>query len=401
MTVPGGTSRGFIASYTVAQIGAHVAFIPLLQIVVPVKAGVIAGQGAAGLLSVVVVAGALSASVANIVAGTLSDRTPVRLGRRRAWLVGGLAAVLLSYVLVGRAESRLALVGAVVAFQIAFNAMFAPLMALFADRVADGQRGFVSACLGLAYPVGSLLGAVSVGALLTGEAARLTVTGLIVTALVLPFALLVREPAMLAPARADTQAAVAMRDFAAALLGRLCVITALTLVQIYLLLFLRALSQHSDLLPGTPERGLAALAAVTTGSNVVCAILIGWASDRIGRRKHLVVAGAIVLALGICGMALSTNWPALVAATLLFGAGSGVYYAVDLALLAQVLPSRAQAGRSFGFINLANTLPQVVAPLIGLGVLQGLNPDFSALFGVAAGAALLGGLLTMLVRSVR
>ena len=94
-------------------------------------------------------------------------------------------------------------------------------------------------------------------------------------------------------------------------------------------------------------------------------------------------------------------WPVVVVGFLIFGTGAGCYYAVDIALVSQVLPSQKDAGKDLGVINLANTLPQALAPVLALYVLGPAHVNYHALYLVAAGLAMAGGLAILPIRGVR
>ncbi|MEF3088073.1 MFS transporter, partial [Bacillus altitudinis] len=79
----------FIATYTLAQIGAFISFQPLLQVLLPLKVAAIDPGAKAVVLSQVAFYGAVVASIANLLAGAISDRTTSRFGRRRPWMVIG------------------------------------------------------------------------------------------------------------------------------------------------------------------------------------------------------------------------------------------------------------------------------------------------------------------------
>ena len=89
------------------------------------------------------------------------------------------------------------------------------------------------------------------------------------------------------------------------------------------------------------------------------------------------------------------------AAYVLYGCGSGCYYAVDMALITQVLPSPRDVGKDLGIVNLSNTLPQAVAPMLGVVFLGAARADFRSLFLLAAGLCLVGGLMVLPIRKVR
>jgi MFS family permease len=88
----------------------------------------------------------------------------------------------------------------------------------------------------------------------------------------------------------------------------------------------------------------------------------------------------------------------VVVAFALYGVGQGCYGAIDIALMTDVLPSVEDRGKDLGLINLAVTLPQAIAPLIALVLLENLGLDFRSLF--LAAAACFGG-ATLAVASIR
>ena len=85
-----------------------------------------------------------------------------------------------------------------------------------------------------------------------------------------------------------------------------------------------------------------------------------------------VTGGGLVMA---CAAVLIAVWPAwsgaLVAAAAL-GIGFGAYSAVDFALLTQVLPAARDRGKDLGVLNIASSLPQVLAPVIAAPIVTGL-----------------------------
>lgn len=85
------------------------------------------------------------------------------------------------------------------------------------------------------------------------------------------------------------------------------------------------------------------------------------------------------------------------------GLAYGTYIAVDLALVLEVLPDREQAGKDMGVFNIANALPQSLAPAFGGFLLANLGggTDFTALLVAALVAAVIGAVLTMFIRGVK
>ncbi len=89
------------------------------------------------------------------------------------------------------------------------------------------------------------------------------------------------------------------------------------------------------------------------------------------------------------------------------GLGFGVYLAVDLALVADVLPDPDNAAKDLGVFNIANAMPQSLAPAIAPIFLavplfaSGEGGNYTALYFAAGVFALLGALAIRPVKGVR
>ena len=402
----------FIAGYTIAQIGAYIAFVPLFQILLPLQVAAIDPAHKAEVFSRIALFGALVAGGANLFAGAASDRTTSRFGRRRPWLLGGAIGTLIAYGLIQASHSANTLLVGVLVFQLTFNFLFAALLAIIADRVPDQQKGLVSALMAFGLPMGNVVGAVLIGGLITNGALRFVALGAIVATAVIPFALSFTDPPLAAQRGQPTRLSEVIRslwvdprqypDFALAWLGRVLVLTAFSLIQSYMLFYLQDAVGYARLFPGQRvEQGLALLMVVFTVVNLAAGLTFGLISDRLGRRKVFTSLGALGLALAMMGLALAPVWPAVIASYLLYGCGAGCYYAVDIALITQVLPSVRTAGKDLGIINLSNTVPQVIAPALGVWFLRAAHADFRSLFLVAAVAAAAGALVILPIRGVR
>lgn len=390
--------------YTLAQIGAFIGFVPLLSILLPIRATGLAPAAASLLLSQAAICGALAAGLSHLAVGALSDRTRSRLGRRKPWILAGTALTVLSYAGVFLARTPTELIASVVVFQIAFNMLFAPLGAVFADRVPDSQKGLVSAFSGLAYPAASLYAALVIAVALTDAPARYLAVAATLAGLVLPFVLApLRDGRPAAPTPADAAApllsAFAGGDFRLAFLSRLTVQTAISLNALYLFFYLQTHSDASARLSGLrPEAVLGLLIASATASALLSGFVAGLLSDRRGGRKIFVSAGAAGIAGGAALLALWPAWPGPLVAQVLYGVGLGMFTTADQALIAQVLPRRQDAGRDLGIMNVAVTLPQVLAPVAGIAMLEAAGWSLRWVFGAAAVLALVGGLLVQAIR---
>ena len=402
---PPPVSARFVAAYTAAQIGAFVGFVPLLSLLLPLKAAAIAPSAKVELLAVVALWGAITATIANILAGAVADRSRWGNGERWRWIATGLVATVASYGLIAVANTPSTLLLAVVGLQISLNLMLNPLAVVLPDAVPDNQKGVVSAYAGLAYPVASLFGAVVIGIVLSTELSRLSAVVGTMLLLVTPFVLVARrsQPTSTAPTTADRSwAALWDRDFQIAFLTRLLVQTAIAMNVLYLLFFLQSETRIGSVIPGQrPEAVFGWVLAGSTVAAILAGLLAGYWSDRIGRRRWLVFAGGMLIAAGTLLMAVVPAWPGPAVAQLVLGIGMGLYGVVDTALIAQVLPSRANAGRDLGLMNVAATAAQVLAPLLALAALQLVGHDLRFLFGLSGVIAALGATTILAIRRVR
>ncbi len=145
---------------------------------------------------------------------------------------------------------------------------------------------------------------------------------------------------------------------------------------------------------------------VTTATTVVGSFISGWLSDRVGRRKVFVCASAFIYACGLAVIGLATDFQGFLWGIAIVGFGQGVYVAVDMALVTEVLPDKdADAAKDLGVFNLASALPQSVAPAIApIFLAIGTGDDlknYTALFIAAAVFTVLGALSVLPIRAVK
>lgn len=401
---PPRVDRIFVAAYTLAQIGAFIGFVPLLSVLLPIKVTELAPAAASQLLSQAAFCGALAAGLSHLVFGALSDRTRSRAGRRKPWIVAGIALTAASIGGVYFARSPTELIGSIILFQVAFNILFAPLGAVFADEVPDAQKGLVSAFSGLAYPAASLYAALVIAVALVDAPSRYLTVAASLVVLILPFVFLPTRTACKPTSRPHGEgyrlfSAFGDPDFRIAFLSRLAVQTAISLNALYLFFYIQLQGDASIRLSGLrPDAILGLLIASATAAAIVSGFCAGILSDRRGGRKGFVTAGAAAIAVGAALLALWPGWPGPLVAQILYGVGLGVFTTADQALIAQVLPRRRDAGRDLGVMNIAVTLPQVLAPLAGIAMLDAAGWSLRSVFGAAAALSLIGGLLVQTIR---
>ena len=411
----GTASARFIAIYAFAYASLWLALLTPAIITLALRVRQLAPGNAAEPISRVLMAGAIVALISNPIFGALSDSTRSRFGRRRPWLVGGVLCGCASLAAIGLAPTiNLVLLGWCAA-QLSFNAVLAAMVAIIPDRIAPAQRGTVVGILGVCMPIGQITGTWLVQQLSINMTLTLVVPGVIGVAGVLSLALSLRREALpqatamthtalvqAQPAAADQGGPAGPRghrDFSWAWLSRVLFTTGSCFLQAYQPFFLLdALHLNDADVPRLMFRSTLVQAAMV----VVWSLISGRLSDRTGLRKPFVMAGSTVQGLGLWLIAFSSSYTMLLFGVALVGMGHGVYEGVDLALVTDVLPDRARhAAKDLGLLNIANTLPQVIAPLAAPAILQVSRGDYTLLFAVAGVVAMLGSLFLLPLKNVR
>ncbi|WP_242115828.1 MFS transporter [Sphingomonas lacusdianchii] len=392
-----GMPRGFVALYTLAYCGLFVAFMPFVSILLQVKVAAIDPANRVTLLGQAVLGGALVASIANIAAGWLSDLRWRRSGSRRGPIALGLVLIAFAFAAVHAASTATALLVAIALWQVALNLMFAPMVAVMADEVPDGAKGRVSGLLGISHPIGVLSAAAVTAPLFATEAARFAANVALAAVMIVPFLLFVRERGAGGGAHAAAPAttALARRDLIRAWVARLAMQVAGNGLTAY------AFFHFSDRWRGQGDAAgpVAQAMAVVTGVVVVATILAGRWSDRVGGRKPFLGGATLLVVTGLIGMALA---PGFLGAAIGYGVtqtGLSVFLALHSALAMQLLPSPATRGRDLAILNLTNTVPACVPPLLAALVPAGAG--LGAVFVALALVAGAGGLTALTIRSER
>ena len=147
-----------------------------------------------------------------------------------------------------------------------------------------------------------------------------------------------------------------------------------------------------------PEQGQTTLIGLYGLGTILTAVIGGRLSDRSGKRKIYVIVASIVMGLSVLILAFVPVFTAACVGAFLLGTGYGVYLAVDQALITQVLPTAEDRARDLGVINIANTAPQILAPVLAAPLVTLLG--YPALYLATAVVMVLAGILVRFIRGV-
>ncbi|MFG3257910.1 MFS transporter [Streptomyces sp. NPDC048172] len=393
------------AALSLANASVWVGWYGPLQVLLALQADELAPHGWSkeSVLAWVTGVGAAVSLVANPLFGALSDRTVSRYGRRTPWIVAGVLGGAAGLGVLAVADRVAVMVLGWCLVQLALNATFAAVVAAVPDRVPTGQRGEVGGWLGVSQTLGIVLGtglAMAAGGIAMGYAACALFTVLAVV----PYVLLRQDtplPAALRPplgwrefTRGFWISPRSNPDFGWAWLTRFLVNLGNSLALLYLLYFLRDVLHAED-----PENGVLLLTALYSALLLATVLVGGVWSDRVGRRKPFVLWAGVLMAGATGMMAFWQTWTGVLVAAALLGIGFGVFTSVDFALMADVLPAAASRGKDLGVINIANSLPQVAAPVLAAPIVTHLG-GYPVLYVTAALVGLAGAVLVRRIRGV-
>jgi MFS family permease len=403
-------STGFMLSYLLLVFAIYAALFAPLLATLAIKLGQISTDGDKAVdLGTVLAPGAFAALVAAPIFGALSDRTKSRFGRRKLWIVVGCALMGLGLVAMALGSTLLALGAGWFLVQIGANAAMAANNALLPDFVPESQRGKVSALLGIALSLALLAGPYVTQFTTQDNLLMFLVPwALCPVAILLLFRTFKDRPAEPMPpfGPADLLSTfwvnpVKFPDFGWAFLSRFLVFMGVAYFLTYQFIFL---SDQLKLDEATALETLALSQLITTVVTISCTLLSGWLSDKIGRRKPVVLAAGLFVAAGLIVIATASTIPMFLVGAAIYGIGQGVYFAVDMALVAAVLPNPEDTGKDLGVFNIASVFPQTIAPVIApvflsIGAVAGGN--LPAVFFAGAVFAVFGAFVVLPIKKTR
>ncbi|NYG15541.1 MFS family permease [Arthrobacter psychrochitiniphilus] len=392
------------ASIVLVNVGINAAFFGPIQVLLGQQAMTFNADEKEGILALVTGAGAAVSLVANPLFGTFSDRTTSRFGRRVPWVFIGALLGTIGLVGLAGAPSVAAMTLLWCLVQLGCNGALAATTAAIPDQVPVRQRGSIGGLASMGTVVGILVGA-AIGAVVSGNFALgfiICAIGLVVG--MVPYLFFANDPVLDAREKSPFRWVsfiagfwISPRrypDFAWAWITRFLVNVGNHLVTLYLLFFLTDAVHHKD-----PAFGVLVLTGIYAVLTLITAVIGGRWTDKVGRRKPFVIASSAIIALAALILAFFPTWTGAIVGAAVLGIGYGVYLAVDFALLTQVLPSSASRGKDMGVINVANSLPQVIAPIIAWPLVT-LFGGYVTLYVAAAVIGLLGAVFVVKIKGV-
>lgn len=409
----GPVSAVYLPTLGLANFGIYIALLTPVFVSLAFKLDHITAsrEESVAALSLVMGVGSLFAIVFNPLVGRLSDRTMSKFGMRRPWLLAGVVIGFAALVMIGLASQVWVVLVGWCLVQASLNGSLAALNATIADRVPVWKRGLASGVIGITTSLGILGGTFAVN-FLDSDLSRFAVPGLIGLVLTGVFTIALKDGVRLAPPAGR----YGWKDFLGSFVfnprknpdfGWTWATTFLVMfgyagIATYLPLYLTDEFHLSEAEAITAVL-FSNLAAV--GAQAISGPVAGYLSDKLGRRKPFVLAAGIIMVAGLMVLAFAPTVTFVVIGQGLIGLGIGSFLSVSLALATQVLPDEEDTAKDLGVINIANALPQSIAPaiapsVIAIGAATAVG-GYSLFYLVGAAAVLVGALVIFRVKGTR
>jgi MFS family permease len=344
--------------------------------------------------------GTVMAVVWQPLAGSISDRTRTRWGRRRPFVFAGTVGDVLFLTGIALSGSYWMVVVFYFLLQTASNTAQGPYQGWMPDVVPEDQRGTASGYYGVANIVGILAGTVGAGIMLghfgrtaaIASIAALLIVTMLVTVVLVPDRAEPKHERFDSPwqaVRTTFARPLAYPQFMWLMASRLLILMGIVGIQSFVFYYFSDTYFHGD------SRQTTSATTALVGTVVIVALLVtwpaAWLSDRIGRRP-LILASGVLAAIGTLDLVFSHYmWapadllaplsstfhvPALAAqatlAGVVIGIGFGAFESVDWAFVQDVIP-HGESGLFMGFSNIATAGSGVIARFIAGGLLDVFN----------------------------
>lgn len=350
------------------------------------------GSGATAMLSWLLLIGAVTASIANIAAGHLGDQWLLKHGNRRGLIAIGLVVTIVSFLPLALATQITSLAMAIGAFQIGLNLTLSPTLAVLADHIPLAQKGMIAGFIGAAVPL-SALGTSALGWAFPFDANfALYLSAAIVLICVAPLIIFwgftpLSQPDASHNLRKIPQYSNYTHSLALLWLARLLVQLSACFVLLYLFLHvMRLIARDAAWQRENATDVIAIISLLGAIGAVPVAVLTGKLSDRLARRQTILIGALLVLFVSLVLLGGNPAPLTFGIAFILFQVGLAAYLSVDTALVAQQISYHPKRGKILGIMNLTNTLPAILAPLITLNLLLvvGREVPYNMIYNISA-----------------
>lgn len=354
------------------------------------------------------------AAISNMLAGSISDRTRTRFGKRTPWIVIGAVVFMLAMIASSFAPNQWFLLGTWLIGQIGLNFIVAPMVAWIDMAPVDGRGTASSAYGGLGMALGNN-GFTIFGAMLLGQyRLGFIIFGIITFIGTLIAVFIVKEPSNtnetndISEFEEQTEKPKSMhallkifpswsigRDYYLALIGKIFQGVGNFAITGYLLYIM------TDFLHKGTQDTQSAIQLINTIMlifGIAMGLFSGPVVDKLKVLKLPVALSTISLAAAALSLFIIRNDFGIMLYGLLAGLGMGLWNSLDNLLNLEVIPDKSRVAFFLGVYNLGNTVTQAIAPVLAAIMISLFG--YSAIFIMSFVFSLIGGILILAIKSV-
>ncbi|MEN6480160.1 MAG: MFS transporter [Anaerolineales bacterium] len=358
-------------------------------------------------------AGLVVAAVVQPISGALSDRTTHRLGKRRPWMLLGLASGLACLWLMMLARDMWALALGYVLLQCSSNILHGAAQGLIPDLTPTEQHGLASGLKNLLDMLGLVTASLVISRMAGGATPQLPLAAVVISAVwaagVLCTVCGLVEPTTTSTNTAHSGIGAALRhdwgvrgtghgDYARLLLARFCLLFGVYVVEAFAYFYFVDVLHLAD-----PAKAVGNIMTVIGVALIISTVPAGVVSERFGRRRLSLLAEGVVFC-GLIGLAIWRAAHQLWVWGVVIGLGMGIFVSVNWAWATDLVPKQQAAGY-LGLSNLATAgaaaLSRLMGPVIDLVNAQRHDAGYSLLFVIAIIGAGIAFFVTRGIRETR
>ena len=343
--------------------------------------------------------------------GAIADKTRVKMGRRRFWMVLGSIGGALSMLTFTYANSVQVLIVGYCLANFFYGMVTLSCYAVVPEQVDPEKFGRVSGLFGAAAPI-----CVMIGQALLGVFADVPVQQKLLAIIIIQViggisaAFLIKDTQFTGSTEKKKSLSEGFKNFYPsvkkypeytwALLTKLFInVTNAGLSMLALFYIMRFHLGEGDIMRVMAYQAPAIMIMVVAG------IFGGFISDKIKKQKIFVMLAALVTGICMIAFAFSGSVTFVIIGNFFFNFGFGMYSAVDNALVNRILPSKENTGKDIAIMNvtvqLSSAVVQFLAPmLIALGTKLLGDDGYTFFFIVLAGFSILSALAVIPIPEV-
>ena len=345
--------------------------------------------------------GLVLAMVIQPISGAASDGWRSRWGRRRPLALVGTGLDFIFLLLLAWSGNLVVVIIGYVGLQITSNIAHGPMQGLLPDLVPGKQLGLASGLKNLLDMIGLIVASLVAGSLLSPNDRYPTVImgvvmGILLISAAVTFFSVKEEPTsefkrngneihLKQVFKIDLKSNT---SYFWLIVSRFIFLAGLYGIQTFAQYYIKDVMQAAN-----PVKATGDLMASLAIALVICSLIGGWLTDKIGARL-VIYAASIVSAIGAFLLVVARDIPSLTSFAGILGAGIGLYLSSSWALASRLAP-KEEAGKFLGLTNLATAGASAISKLGGIPIDLANNAFPDHYYGYS-GLFILGGIFALL-----